>query len=244
LSPSPHRRPGRELCDVPGNIGLIGVLADAALAGGGQVVGVIPHAPVERELAHARWTELHVAQTTHERKALMADRRRRTWRWARSVRDVVLKGRAPDAIPLKTRRCVRHAEAVWSEVNSRALPVMDNAFGTSHGSGDQWTRYPVAARRAGVPGPKEGVEGTVTACHCVSRPAAACRTGARNDAVEIGGGRERCGLRSHPVAPSLPRKKPLAVGDDGHFPLASGPGSAIRSGCLGPVRRQDSLTPG
>jgi uncharacterized protein (TIGR00730 family) len=55
-----------------GHVGLMGTLADAALAGGGEVVGVIPQKLVERELAHATLTELHVVATMHERKALMA----------------------------------------------------------------------------------------------------------------------------------------------------------------------------
>jgi uncharacterized protein (TIGR00730 family) len=57
-----------------GNIGLMGVLADAALAGGGRVVGVIPHALLARELAHQGLSELHVVETMHQRKMLMADR--------------------------------------------------------------------------------------------------------------------------------------------------------------------------
>jgi uncharacterized protein (TIGR00730 family) len=57
-----------------GHVGLMGVLADAALAAGGAVVGVIPQALVDRELAHGRLTELLVVGTMHERKALMADR--------------------------------------------------------------------------------------------------------------------------------------------------------------------------
>src|SRR5262245_57540668 len=57
-----------------GNIGLMGVLADAALAGGGRVVGVIPRALVARELAHQGLSELHVVETMHQRKALMADK--------------------------------------------------------------------------------------------------------------------------------------------------------------------------
>jgi uncharacterized protein (TIGR00730 family) len=56
-----------------GNIGLMGILADAALASGAEVIGVIPRALVERELAHAHLTRLHVVDTMHERKALMAD---------------------------------------------------------------------------------------------------------------------------------------------------------------------------
>jgi uncharacterized protein (TIGR00730 family) len=56
-----------------GNIGLMGVLADAALRAGGEVVGVIPAALQAKELAHAGLTELFVVGTMHERKAKMAD---------------------------------------------------------------------------------------------------------------------------------------------------------------------------
>jgi uncharacterized protein (TIGR00730 family) len=56
-----------------GNVGLMGVVADAALAAGGEVIGVIPSALKGRELAHAGLTRLHVVTTMHERKALMAD---------------------------------------------------------------------------------------------------------------------------------------------------------------------------
>lgn len=56
-----------------GNVGLMGVLADAALEGGGEVIGVIPHGLVLRELAHQGLTELHVVQSMHDRKALMGD---------------------------------------------------------------------------------------------------------------------------------------------------------------------------
>jgi uncharacterized protein (TIGR00730 family) len=57
-----------------GKVGLMGVLADAALDGGGRVVGVIPRALVAHELAHQGLSELHVVETMHQRKALMADR--------------------------------------------------------------------------------------------------------------------------------------------------------------------------
>ena len=53
--------------------GLMGAVADAALAGGGEVIGVLPHALKERELAHEGLTQLHVVGSMHERKALMAD---------------------------------------------------------------------------------------------------------------------------------------------------------------------------
>jgi uncharacterized protein (TIGR00730 family) len=56
-----------------GKVGLMGVLADAALAAGGEVVGVIPQAIVDMEVAHLGLTELIVVQSMHERKARMAD---------------------------------------------------------------------------------------------------------------------------------------------------------------------------
>ena len=54
------------------DIGLMGALADAALAERGQVIGVIPQALVDREIAHDQLTELHVVSSMHERKARMA----------------------------------------------------------------------------------------------------------------------------------------------------------------------------
>jgi len=56
-----------------GNVGLMGALADAALGGGGRVVGVIPRALAEKEIAHTGLSEMHVVGSMHERKALMAD---------------------------------------------------------------------------------------------------------------------------------------------------------------------------
>jgi uncharacterized protein (TIGR00730 family) len=56
-----------------GCVGLMGVLADAALAEGGEVIGVIPEAMVAKELAHHGLTQLRVVRSMHERKALMAD---------------------------------------------------------------------------------------------------------------------------------------------------------------------------
>jgi uncharacterized protein (TIGR00730 family) len=56
-----------------GHIGLMGILADAVLQAGGEVIGVIPQSLVEKELAHSRLTELRVVETMHQRKALMAD---------------------------------------------------------------------------------------------------------------------------------------------------------------------------
>jgi uncharacterized protein (TIGR00730 family) len=56
-----------------GHVGLMGVMADAALAAGGEVIGVIPQGLVDLELAHNRLTELRVVATMHQRKALMAE---------------------------------------------------------------------------------------------------------------------------------------------------------------------------
>jgi uncharacterized protein (TIGR00730 family) len=55
-----------------GHTGLMGALADGALAEGGSVIGVIPEGLAERELAHRGLTEQHVVTTMHERKAMMA----------------------------------------------------------------------------------------------------------------------------------------------------------------------------
>lgn len=56
-----------------GRVGLMGVVADAALAAGGRVVGVIPQSLHARELAHTGVTELHVVETMHERKLRMSE---------------------------------------------------------------------------------------------------------------------------------------------------------------------------
>ncbi len=56
-----------------GNVGLMGVVADAALAAGGEVIGVIPHALADKEIAHRGVTELRIVDSMHTRKAMMAD---------------------------------------------------------------------------------------------------------------------------------------------------------------------------
>jgi uncharacterized protein (TIGR00730 family) len=56
-----------------GRVGLMGVLADAALAAGGEVIGIIPEALLAWEVAHANLTDLQVVASMHERKARMAD---------------------------------------------------------------------------------------------------------------------------------------------------------------------------
>ena len=57
-----------------GHVGLMGVIADAVLAGGGEAIGVIPQALADREIAHAGLTKLHVVDSMHTRKAMMAER--------------------------------------------------------------------------------------------------------------------------------------------------------------------------
>ena len=56
-----------------GRSGLMGVVADSAIKAGGQVIGVIPNALVDRELAHTGLTALHVVNDMHERKTKMAE---------------------------------------------------------------------------------------------------------------------------------------------------------------------------
>ena len=56
-----------------GNVGLMGVIADAALAAGGEVIGVIPKSLADREVAHHGVTELRIVDSMHTRKAMMAD---------------------------------------------------------------------------------------------------------------------------------------------------------------------------
>jgi uncharacterized protein (TIGR00730 family) len=56
-----------------GNVGLMGVLADAVLRAGGEAVGVIPANLMAREVGHKGLTKIHVVHSMHERKALMAD---------------------------------------------------------------------------------------------------------------------------------------------------------------------------
>ena len=67
-------RHGGQLVYGGGHDGLMGGVADAALQAGGRVVGVIPKALVEREWAHHACTELHIVETMHQRKHMMAER--------------------------------------------------------------------------------------------------------------------------------------------------------------------------
>jgi uncharacterized protein (TIGR00730 family) len=57
-----------------GRVGLMGIVADAVLEGGGRVIGVIPDPLATEEVAHNGLTELHVVADMHRRKAMMADR--------------------------------------------------------------------------------------------------------------------------------------------------------------------------
>ncbi|WP_231379514.1 TIGR00730 family Rossman fold protein [Polaromonas sp. CG_9.11] len=66
-------RHGGQLVYGGGHNGLMGILADAALAAGARVIGVIPKALVEKEWAHTGCTELHVVENMHERKRIMAE---------------------------------------------------------------------------------------------------------------------------------------------------------------------------
>lgn len=66
-------RHGGQLVYGGGRNGLMGVVADSTLKAGGRVVGIIPKALVEKEWAHNGCTELHVVDTMHERKRLMAE---------------------------------------------------------------------------------------------------------------------------------------------------------------------------
>jgi uncharacterized protein (TIGR00730 family) len=66
-------RRGIGLVNGGGHIGLMGATADGALEAGGETIGVIPRALMDRELGHRGMTELHVVETMHERKALMAE---------------------------------------------------------------------------------------------------------------------------------------------------------------------------
>ena len=67
-------RHGGQLVYGGGSNGLMGIMADAALAAGAEVVGIIPKSMVEREWAHQGCHELLVVETMHERKRLMAER--------------------------------------------------------------------------------------------------------------------------------------------------------------------------
>ncbi|OEY93433.1 Rossman fold protein, TIGR00730 family [Acinetobacter proteolyticus] len=64
---------GQTLVYGGGRSGLMGVVANSALQAGGRVIGVIPEALVDRELAHTGLTELHIVKNMHERKTKMAE---------------------------------------------------------------------------------------------------------------------------------------------------------------------------
>ncbi|MDQ3130446.1 MAG: TIGR00730 family Rossman fold protein [Acidobacteriota bacterium] len=56
-----------------GRVGLMGKIADTVLAGGGKVIGIIPESLAVKEVAHQSLTEIHIVDSMHERKALMAE---------------------------------------------------------------------------------------------------------------------------------------------------------------------------
>jgi uncharacterized protein (TIGR00730 family) len=66
-------RRGLELVYGGGRVGLMGAIADAVLAEGGKVIGIIPEALVAKEVAHRGLTELRVVNSMHERKAMMVE---------------------------------------------------------------------------------------------------------------------------------------------------------------------------
>ena len=66
-------RRGIEVIYGGAHVGLMGIVADAALAGGGRVIGVIPQQLVRKELAHRHLTALHITSSMHARKAKMAE---------------------------------------------------------------------------------------------------------------------------------------------------------------------------
>jgi uncharacterized protein (TIGR00730 family) len=66
-------RRGIEIVFGGGRVGMMGAVADAALAAGGRVIGVIPHSLERKEVAHSGVSELHVVESMHDRKAMMAE---------------------------------------------------------------------------------------------------------------------------------------------------------------------------
>lgn len=77
---SSAKRMGKELAERAiglvyggGNIGLMGVVADACLEAGGHVIGVIPQALVDKEVAHQHLSDLRIVSSMHERKSMMAE---------------------------------------------------------------------------------------------------------------------------------------------------------------------------
>ena len=64
---------GLELVYGAGDVGLMGALADSAIGAGGHVIGIIPRALVDREVAHRGLSDLRIVSSMHERKALMAE---------------------------------------------------------------------------------------------------------------------------------------------------------------------------
>lgn len=66
-------REGLRLIYGGGKVGLMGVIADSVLSAGGEAIGVIPRALFDREIGHRGLTKLHIVESMHERKKLMAD---------------------------------------------------------------------------------------------------------------------------------------------------------------------------
>lgn len=65
---------GLDLVYGAASIGIMGIVADAVLAGGGKVIGIIPHHILDWEVGHSLLTEMHVVDTMHQRKQMMVER--------------------------------------------------------------------------------------------------------------------------------------------------------------------------
>ena len=126
-----------------GKVGLMGAVADAALAAGGRVVGVIPQMLLDREVGHSGLSELHVVTTLSERKLLMgelsdafltlAGRHRHP---GRAVRGLELDAAGPATQALRaaqSRRLLRRADPVPGPRGGRRLPAAPASGGTAGG---------------------------------------------------------------------------------------------------------------
>ncbi len=105
-----------------GRRGLMGVVADAALAAGGRVVGVIPRGLVDRELAHTGLSELRIVDTLHERKAADGRAGRRVHRAARRARHARGARRGPVVGPARPPREADRAARRRTATSRRSRP--------------------------------------------------------------------------------------------------------------------------
>ncbi len=118
-------------------VGLMGVVASAALAAGGTVVGVVPEILVEKEIAHMGCTELLVVDTMHTRKATMAERADGflvlpggPWNIGGAVRGADMADPAPACeacVPAEYRGLLRRAVALPGPCGSRGHSAGEGA---------------------------------------------------------------------------------------------------------------------